>query len=86
MLERSAVADAMSNGVSHHLLFERLVARCRERTAFPVAVSWPCSEVSFAGAVEAASAGISRPLLVGPELEDSPELPPRFSSIYAPAN
>ena len=69
MPERSAVADAMSNGASHHLLFERLVAECRERTAFPVAVCWPCSEVSFAGAVEAASAGIIRPLMVGPELE-----------------
>jgi len=52
-----------------HDLFETLELECRNQKPFPVAVCWPCSEVSFAGAIEAAKAGIIRPLLVGPEDE-----------------
>jgi phosphate acetyltransferase len=69
MHERLSAAGVIANGTSHHRLFERLVDECGRREKFPVAVCWPCSEVSFAGAVEAANAGIIHPLLVGPELE-----------------
>jgi phosphate acetyltransferase len=69
MSEKLSVADVIANASSHHDLFERLVSEAGDREKFPVAVCWPCSEVSFAGAVEAASAGIIHPLLIGPELQ-----------------
>jgi phosphate acetyltransferase len=50
-------------------IFGSLITACRQRTAIPVAVCWPCSSVSLAGAVEAAEAGIIRPILVGPKAE-----------------
>jgi phosphate acetyltransferase len=69
MSERSSVVDAVVNAANCHLLFERLIQYCEKREAFPVAVCWPCSAVSLAGAMEAAKAGIVHPLLVGPERE-----------------
>ena len=52
-----------------HYVLEDLIQASQARPAFPVAVAWPLSAVSFAGAVEAAEAGIIRPLFVGPERE-----------------
>jgi phosphate acetyltransferase len=49
-----------------HFLFDRLVSHCASREPFVVAVCWPCSTVSMAGAIEAAQAGIIHPLFVGP--------------------
>lgn len=46
-------------------LFGSLIRNCQGRQAIPVAVCWPCSSVSLAGAVEAAAAGLICPLLVG---------------------
>jgi phosphate acetyltransferase len=46
-----------------------LIHDCKRRAPIPVAVCWPCSEVSLAGAVEAAEAGLIKPKLVGPERE-----------------
>ncbi len=48
-------------------LFESLIAECRRSEPIPVAVCWPCSGVSLAGATEAAEAGLILPLLVGSE-------------------
>lgn len=48
-------------------LFASLIRECGCRSAIPVAVCWPCSTVSLAGAVEAATVGIIRPILVGPK-------------------
>jgi len=50
-------------------LFESLIRACQRRRAIPVAVCWPCSSVSLAGAVEAANIGLIRPVLVGRERE-----------------
>ena len=50
-------------------LFESLIRVCQHRRAIPVAVCWPCSDVSLAGAVRAASSGLIRPVLVGRERE-----------------
>jgi phosphate acetyltransferase len=50
-------------------LFALLIRECQKREPIPVAVCWPCSEVSLAGAVEAAEAGLIKPKLVGPERE-----------------
>jgi phosphate acetyltransferase len=69
MSERYSVVDAIANTANLHFLFERLIQDCENRKAFPVAVCWPCSEVSLAGAMEAARAGIIHPFLVGPERE-----------------
>jgi phosphate acetyltransferase len=69
MSERLSVVDAIANAAHCHFLFERLIQHCENREAFPVAVCWPCSAVSLAGAMEAARAGIIHPILVGPERE-----------------
>jgi phosphate acetyltransferase len=69
MSERLSVVDEIANSANFHLLFERLIQRCENREAFPVAVCWPCSTVSLAGAMEAARAGIIYSLLVGPQRE-----------------
>jgi phosphate acetyltransferase len=69
MRERIAVVDAITDAVKYHVLFEKLILDCKDREVFPVAVCWPCSAVSLSGAMEAAEAGMIRPLLVGPEPE-----------------
>jgi phosphate acetyltransferase len=69
---RLSIADALTSGLNDHFLFERMVGRFESREAFPVAVCWPCSAVSLAGALEAAQAGIIRPILVGPGRELAP--------------
>jgi phosphate acetyltransferase len=69
MSERLSVVNAIANASNFHSLFERLIQHCEKREAFPVAVCWPCSAVSLAGALEAAKAGMISPILVGPERE-----------------
>jgi phosphate acetyltransferase len=69
MSDTLSIADSSVKAQHIHSLFETLIRECQSREAFPVAVCWPCSAVSFAGAMEAASAGIIHPLLVGPERE-----------------
>jgi phosphotransacetylase len=46
--------------------FQRLVAAVQAIPPAPTAVAHPCNEASLTGAVEAASAGIITPILVGP--------------------
>jgi phosphate acetyltransferase len=46
--------------------YEKLLERCRSIEAVPTAVVHPCEESALAGAVEAAQAGLIKPLLVGP--------------------
>ncbi len=62
-----SIVQLPESGVSD--LFGRLIQECQKREPIPVAVCWPCSEVSLAGAVGAAEAGLIRPHLVGPEYE-----------------
>jgi len=50
-------------------LFESLIKECQTRDPIPVAVCWPCSQVSLAGATEAAEAGLIVPKLVGSDPE-----------------
>jgi len=54
---------------SNHHVFERLIARCEGQEAVPVAVAFPCDELSLAGAVEAARERLIVPVLVGPRAE-----------------
>jgi len=46
--------------------YERLLARAKEMPAATTVVVHPCDETSLRGPVEAAEAGIVRPILVGP--------------------
>ncbi|MBW7967707.1 phosphate acetyltransferase [Bradyrhizobium sp. BR 10261] len=47
--------------------YERLIAAAQAVPATPTIVVHPCDETSLRGAVDSASAGIIRPILVGPE-------------------
>lgn len=54
--------------VQHHDHYEQLIARCRrEVKAIPCVVAHPCERTALEGAIEAAEAGIIKPILVGPE-------------------
>ncbi|HSE25398.1 MAG TPA: bifunctional enoyl-CoA hydratase/phosphate acetyltransferase [Pyrinomonadaceae bacterium] len=46
--------------------YERLLARCQGLEPVPTAVAHPCEAAALAGAVEAATLGLIKPLLVGP--------------------
>jgi phosphate acetyltransferase len=49
-----------------HEKYERLIAMCQALPPTPTAVAHPCDESSLRGAVEAAEAGLIKPILVGP--------------------
>jgi phosphate acetyltransferase len=49
-----------------HEKYERLIAMCQALPPTPTAVAHPCDESSLRGAVEAAQAGLIKPILVGP--------------------
>jgi phosphate acetyltransferase len=46
--------------------YERLIARAKQVPAATTVVAHPCDETSLRGAVDAAQAGITIPILVGP--------------------
>jgi phosphate acetyltransferase len=46
--------------------YEQLLERCRTLAAVPTAVAHPCEASALAGAMEAATKGLIRPVLVGP--------------------
>jgi phosphotransacetylase len=46
--------------------YEKLLERCRGLDPIPTAVAYPCEETALAGAIDAAKAGLIRPILVGP--------------------
>ncbi|MBA2963960.1 MULTISPECIES: phosphate acetyltransferase [Ramlibacter] len=52
--------------MSQHQAYERLLARARTLPPIPTAVVHPCDESSLTGAVNAASMGLIKPVLVGP--------------------
>jgi phosphate acetyltransferase len=55
--------------VQNHYLLDAVTRESQSRKALTVAVCWPCSALSLAGAIEAADAGLIHPLLVGSALE-----------------
>jgi phosphate acetyltransferase len=69
MPERLSIVGETVSATTNHFLFESLIRHSESKEAFPVAVCWPCSALSLAGAMEAARAGIIYPILVGPERE-----------------
>jgi phosphate acetyltransferase len=46
--------------------YERVLARCKDIPAITAAVAHPCDDASLGAVIEAARAGILRPILVGP--------------------
>ncbi len=50
-----------------HQKYEELIRRCRALAPVQTAVAHPCDEPALRGTVEAAQAGIIKPVLVGPE-------------------
>lgn len=46
--------------------FDMLVERAKQLPAIPVAVCYPLTQIALAGALEAATQGLIRPILVGP--------------------
>jgi phosphate acetyltransferase len=50
-----------------HSKYDRLIDAAREIRAVPTAVAHPCDESSLKGALDAATAGMIQPILVGPE-------------------
>jgi phosphate acetyltransferase len=57
----------MDTDTRRHEKYDSLIARCQSLAPVPTAVAHPCDASSLAGAVEAAAAGMIRPILVGPE-------------------
>jgi len=49
-----------------HAKYDRLIARAKRAPAASTVVAHPCDETSLRGVVEAAEAGIIKPVLVGP--------------------
>ena len=52
---------------NRHHVFEDLIERCKPMAPITVAVCHPCDQVSLEGPVDAARAGLIKPLLIGPE-------------------
>jgi phosphate acetyltransferase len=50
-----------------HQKYEQLIERCKALPPTPCAVAHPCDESSLRGAVQAATLGLLRPILVGPK-------------------
>jgi phosphotransacetylase len=46
--------------------YEQLLLRCRNLEPIPTAVAHPCEETALAGAIDAATQGLIKPILVGP--------------------
>ena len=55
------------NTPRQHEKYERLIAAAKTLPPLATAVAYPCDETSLKGAVEAAEAGLIKPILVGPK-------------------
>lgn len=52
--------------ITRHDRYEEMLKKCDSMPPVPTVVCHPCSDVALQGAMEAAEAGIIRPILVGP--------------------
>src|SRR5215468_7402831 len=60
-------SETADTATRRHQKYDRLIASAREISAVPTAVAHPCDESSLRGALDAATAGMIVPVLVGPE-------------------
>jgi len=63
----SAINETTDSVMRRHEKYDRLIAAARSVPAIPTAVAHPCDETSLKGALDAAAAGMIKPLLVAPE-------------------
>jgi phosphate acetyltransferase len=63
-----AVDPLVGHPADYHV-FHQFLERCKSLPAITTSVCWPMSDVALKGAVEAASEGLIKPTLVGPEAE-----------------
>ena len=68
LAEAVAVDPLVGHPADYHV-FHKFIERCKNLPAITTAVVWPLSDVALRGAVEAASAGLIEPTLIGPERE-----------------
>jgi phosphate acetyltransferase len=63
---KGRLAELPEVSLRQHEKYDRLIARCQELRPATTAIAHPCDESSLTAAIDAAQAGIIRPLLVGP--------------------
>ncbi|HWV52433.1 phosphate acetyltransferase [Pseudorhodoplanes sp.] len=66
MVTSEAAVSMRTAPPAPHAKYEQLIARAKEAPASSTVVVHPCDETSLRGPVEAAEAGIIRPIFVGP--------------------
>jgi phosphate acetyltransferase len=67
MLMESVSVDPLIDHPADFHVFDQFLERCKGLPPITTSVCWPLSDVALRGAVEAAVAGIIKPVLVGPE-------------------
>ncbi len=65
LAEAVAVDPLVGHPADFHV-FHQFIERCEALPAITTAVVWPLSEVALRGTVEAATAGLIEPMLIGP--------------------
>jgi phosphate acetyltransferase len=68
LAEAVAVDPLVGHPPDYHV-FHHFIELCESLPAITTAVVWPLSDVAMKGAVEAATAGLIKPTLIGPEAE-----------------
>src|SRR5580692_1824173 len=66
LAEGVAVDPLVGHPADYHV-FHKFIERCKHLPAITTAVIWPMTDVALRGTVEAASAGLIEPTLIGPE-------------------
>src|ERR1700733_12784048 len=67
MLAEAVTVDPLVGHPADYHVFHKFIERCKSLPAITTAVVWPLTEVALRGTVEAASAGLIEPTLIGPE-------------------
>lgn len=68
-IAEAVVVDPLVSHPADYHVFHKFLERCKSLPAITTAVCWPLSDVALKGAVEAASAGLIQPTLIGDEAE-----------------
>jgi len=68
LAEGVAVDPLVGHPADYHV-FHKFIERCKDLPAITTAVVWPLSDVAMKGTVEAATASLIEPTLIGPEAQ-----------------
>ncbi|HLY42724.1 MAG TPA: bifunctional enoyl-CoA hydratase/phosphate acetyltransferase [Terracidiphilus sp.] len=66
-IAESVTVDPLVSHPADYHVFHQFLERCKSLDAITTAVCWPLSDVALKGAVEAATAGLIQPTLIGDE-------------------